>query len=52
MRATDSSVRIAGGEVAASVRSAGSSADQFSDGASYKTASGGWSTRSQRRAEK
>jgi hypothetical protein len=52
MRATDSSVRIAGGEVAASVRSAGSSADQLSDKASFKTASESWSSRSQRRTEK
>ena len=34
MRATDPSVRIAGGEDAASVRSAGSDADRFSAAAS------------------
>ena len=50
MRATDPSVRIAGGEDAASVRSAGSDADRFSDGASYKTATWSQASTAEKRA--
>jgi hypothetical protein len=52
MRATDPSVRIAGGEDAASVRSAGSDADRFSDGALYKTATWSHVSRAEKRVER
>ena len=52
MRASDSSMRIAGEEDAASVRSAGSSAERFSDKASFKTAAESRLSRAERRQQR
>ena len=51
-RASDSSVRIAGEDAAASVRSAGGSAEHSSDAASFKTAAGSWLSRRERRHQR
>ena len=52
MRASDSSVRIAGEKDAASVRSAGSTVERFSEVMSFKTAAGSVLSSMERRQQR